>query len=48
MGRPKDAAHGFLIFSGHGGNIRHGLFLYDAVFCNPTEAVGVNYSWTNK
>jgi hypothetical protein len=48
MGRPKEAAHGFLIFSGHGGNIRHGLFLCDAVFCKHTEAVGVNYSWTNK
>lgn len=48
MGRPKEAAHGFLIFSGHGGNIRHGLFLCDAFFCNAAEAGGVNYSCANE
>jgi hypothetical protein len=28
MGRPKEAAHGFFIFLGHGSDIRHGLFYF--------------------
>ncbi|MEN6319098.1 MAG: hypothetical protein ABFD82_10135 [Syntrophaceae bacterium] len=37
MGRPKVAAHGFLIFSGHGGNIRHGLFYVTLFFVTPRK-----------